>query len=78
MGFGLPLDVAALWDGYQNDENFLEQDDEYAWFVELPDWAYDQNEGPFYIDPETGAIWGLNENLSIDTEMFRYLGQMAD
>ena len=72
MGFGLPLSVAALWDGYQNDENFLKQDDEYAWFIELPDWAYDKNEGPFYIDPD-GAIWAISANPSIDAELIDWM-----
>ncbi len=71
MGIGLPLDAAALWKTYNIEEYtelFVEEDDEYAYFKEFPEWAYDENAGPFYIDPE-GAIWGISANPSIEGEL---------
>ena len=61
-GVGISLTAAQEWlnfDAASYNEAFIEADDEYAWFIELPDWAYDPTEGPFYIDDE-GAIWGVS------------------
>ncbi len=75
MGFGIPLEIAELWDDFELYEDYINKDEEYAWFAELPDWAYVKNDGPFYIDPETGNIYGFTVNLSIDGEL---IGRLAD
>ena len=71
MGIGLPLDAAALWKTYNIDEYtelFVEEDDEYAYFVQFPSWCYDEELGPFFID-DNGAIWAISANPSIDGEL---------
>ena len=71
MGIGLPLEAAALWKTYNIDEYtalFVDEDEDYAYFEEFPDWAYDQNVGPFFID-DKGAIYAISANPSIDGEL---------
>jgi len=66
MGIGLPADVAELWQAYDPDsyeELFTEADDEGVWFVELPEWALNKTEGPFYIDDD-GAIYSATATIS--------------
>ena len=61
MGIGISTTAAELWlafDSESYNEAYIETEGEYAFFSELPDWAYDPNEGPFYID-DKGAIWGI-------------------
>ncbi len=72
MGFGVPIAAAREWAGRFDYEDYLGEDDEYAWFISLPEWAYDQNAGYFYVDEETGAVYGVSVNPSINGEMFLF------
>ena len=68
MGIGISNAAAALWQGYDSssyDENFIEVEGDYTFFTELPDWAFDPSEGPFYINDE-GAIYAVSMKPSED------------
>lgn len=62
MGIGISAAAAALWLSFDPDsynEAFMEEDGDYVYFAELPDWAYSSTEGPFFIDDD-GAIWSIS------------------
>lgn len=62
MGIGISDAAAALWKAYDPDSYeaaFIESYDGNSFFEELPDWAYESSEGPFFIDDD-GAIWGVS------------------
>ena len=51
MGIGIPLEVIQeLWPQYNTYEGWDEDAEGYAWFKDLPEWAYSRTDGPFYID----------------------------
>ena len=61
MGIGISKAAALLWQAYDSEsynECLLEEGDEYYFFSELPDWAYQKDVGPFFIDDD-GAIWSV-------------------
>ena len=77
MGIGISYTAASLWlafDEASYNENFIEDDGEYKFFSELPDWAYDPNAGPFYI-ADDGAIYSISMTPSQDGEL---IGNLAD
>jgi len=52
MGIGISSEAAELWKAFDEtsyNEMFVEEDGDYVFFAELPDWAYDPDEGPFYV-----------------------------
>ena len=68
MGIGISEDAANRWKTYDSvsyNENFLEAEDGYYYFTELPDWAYDDTDGPFYIDA-AGSIYSISIRASQD------------
>ena len=68
MGIGISAAAAALWLAYDSEsyeEYFVEEEDGYVFFSELPDWAYDSQAGPFFIDDD-GAIYSISTRPSQD------------
>ena len=62
MGIGINKDAADLWSAYDAESYnalFVDEADGYYYFEELPDWAYDPDVGPFYIDDD-GAIFAVS------------------
>ena len=71
MGIGISKAAAELWkasDRASYDEYFLEEVGDYAYFTELPDWAYSATEGPFYIEAD-GSIYSISIRVSQDGEL---------
>ena len=63
MGWGISQAAAELWQAYDPDDyndNFIEIENGYYYFYTLPDWAWDPDVGPFYIDENTGAIYSAS------------------
>ena len=73
MGIGIPIAAADEWLNYDSESyNALytgDSTDQYRFFYDLPDWAYQENVGPFYIDG-SGAIWGVSMNPSQDKWLY--------
>ena len=62
MGIGISEAAAELWKLFNEEsynENYVEEENGYVFFTELPDWAYDPDEGPFYID-DYGSIYAIS------------------
>ena len=77
MGIGISDYAAALWKAAEPasyEELFIESEDGYSFFIELPDWAYIQDQGPFYI-ADNGAIYSISMTPSQTGEL---IGNLKD
>ena len=62
LGIGVSNGAAQAWLAYDPTSYqalYLDQDQDYTYFVQLPDWAYDPTVGPFFVD-DAGAIYSIS------------------
>jgi hypothetical protein len=63
MGFGLPESVADSWFNYDEESffaNYSGDGEGVVYFVNLPEWAYDEDKGPFWVDTQTNLIYSAS------------------